>query len=381
MRYILFSALLLVSSPVWAQSKFFSTPNRGGVEGAKQNVMLTMLQNEQQRMNACTAAGLIYAPTNINANTDGCTSAAGQREFSGDVTVGGSSTVSGSLAVGGELSVSGPVTLPTGVGIGSGPATTALDVAGAIRVAGETEVCNADRAGAIRYNASIQSMEFCNGTAWGGMGGSGSIAVLTGLKTSDGNLPIPEGFSEQDCSFFWGNHENYYGGYTGDIVPHFGTTRYFSMPYGGSRGWVGGAYLVICASQSTGSGSSSSGGGGVASSFPPGMASAFNLASCPTGWSPVTAARGRFIVGAGTLGGDNYGVGDTGGEARHTLTIGEMPTHTHDYTRWSSGWPSGYSLGGSGPFNQAQLPTEAQGNNEAHENRPPYLAFLYCQKD
>jgi len=55
-----------------AQSKFFSTPSRGGAEGGKQNAQITAFQSEHQRMNACTAQGRIYGPAHPNADTDGC---------------------------------------------------------------------------------------------------------------------------------------------------------------------------------------------------------------------------------------------------------------------------------------------------------------------
>lgn len=40
-------------------------------------------------------------------------------------------------------------------------------------------------------------------------------------------------------------------------------------------------------------------------------------------------AAGRALIGVGTLGTDTYAGGDTGGEARHTLTTSEMPSHSH----------------------------------------------------
>lgn len=54
----------------------------------------------------------------------------------------------------------------------------------------------------------------------------------------------------------------------------------------------------------------------------------------PNGWhlcdgsSGTPDLRDRFIVGAG----DTYKVKDTGGEATHTLTTNEMPSHNHGFT-------------------------------------------------
>jgi len=64
--------ILLVPLHAGAQSKFFSTPNRGAAEGAKGNAQLTTLQNEFQRMSSCTVQGWIYAPTHPVADPNGC---------------------------------------------------------------------------------------------------------------------------------------------------------------------------------------------------------------------------------------------------------------------------------------------------------------------
>ena len=124
---------------------------------------------------------------------------------------------------------------------------------------------------------------------------------------------------------------------------------------------------------------------------PSGAVMAFDLNSCPSGWSALSAASGRFIVGTGALGSDNYGLGAVGGEARHTLTIAEMPSHDHDigipgwtnsfveydYVQGGGGPTAGVNGDGLGPFLRI-LPT---GGSQPHKNRPPYLALLYCQKD
>lgn len=85
------------------------------------------------------------------------------------------------------------------------------------------------------------------------------------------------------------------------------------------------------------------------------------------GWLKI---QGKFLLGAD---GSTYKVGDSdGGSATHTLTINEMPSHTHAYNGWAQTMPSasgnGYALtkpfdtfnnfgetvkytGGSQPFN------------------------------
>lgn len=84
----------------------------------------------------------------------------------------------------------------------------------------------------------------------------------------------------------------------------------------------------------------------------------------------------RFLYGSI----NGQGVGTTGGEETHTLTVNEMPSHRH---KVSSGWQSasgtdrldysqrsgGYNDNGAGlvPF------VENTGGGQAHNNMPPYI--------
>lgn len=124
---------------------------------------------------------------------------------------------------------------------------------------------------------------------------------------------------------------------------------------------------------------------------PSGMVVAFDLASCPAGWSELTAARGRMVVGTNPAqfsNPDGEGViserslGQTGGEETHTLTIDEMPSHAHQtlgdsnsQTTTGLGWWNSSSE--SAPLTQ----TGSTGGGQAHNNMPPFIALLYCQKD
>ena len=115
--------------------------------------------------------------------------------------------------------------------------------------------------------------------------------------------------------------------------------------------------------------------------IPSGAVMAFNLPSCPERWSELTTAQGRFIVGVGTLVNETYTLGDTGGEAFHQLTIEEMPSHSHDARAMHYEVYGGGRNGASHGANPGQWNTGETGGNQPHENRPPYLALLYCQKD
>lgn len=49
-------------------------------------------------------------------------------------------------------------------------------------------------------------------------------------------------------------------------------------------------------------------------------------------WEKVSAANGRFPVGPGTIGSTTIAVGGTGGTGEHTLTLDEIPSHSHTIT-------------------------------------------------
>lgn len=56
--------------------------------------------------------------------------------------------------------------------------------------------------------------------------------------------------------------------------------------------------------------------------------------------------QGRFLVGAGSLGGDSYTVGQTGGSTLKTLTTTELPTHSHTIGTGGSHEHNGTTGGG-----------------------------------
>ena len=86
--------------------------------------------------------------------------------------------------------------------------------------------------------------------------------------------------------------------------------------------------------------------------------------------------RDIFITGAGK----SYALGDTGGEAVHQLTIAEMPKHNHKIAlRFESN--GGSIVGVDDGWNgiDAWTSTEYQGNDQPHENPPPYYALYYIR--
>lgn len=86
--------------------------------------------------------------------------------------------------------------------------------------------------------------------------------------------------------------------------------------------------------------------------------------------------KDTFLLGAG----DTYTNGVTGGEATHTLTVDEMPSHTHN-TPVTSG--SYTTMDGSGNtwvpiYNNSNV--GYTGGGQAHNNMPPYLAVYMWKR-
>jgi len=117
-----------------------------------------------------------------------------------------------------------------------------------------------------------------------------------------------------------------------------------------------------------------------------------SIASVPSGWALCNGANGtpdlreRFIVGAGgdnpTVDGTAYSVGDTGGINSVTLTIAQIPPHSHNIPTWN-GLGGAYEVpqGAYGyDYGAQSAPTTSVGGGASHENRPPYYALAYIMK-
>lgn len=93
------------------------------------------------------------------------------------------------------------------------------------------------------------------------------------------------------------------------------------------------------------------------------------------GFGTWAAIGGRFLLGADSA----YTAGSTGGEAEHTLTVDEIPSHRHGYTAPSrnSGteWIGEYGTGAS-----QQLNSDYAGGGGAHNNMPPYVAVYLWRR-
>lgn len=89
-----------------------------------------------------------------------------------------------------------------------------------------------------------------------------------------------------------------------------------------------------------------------------------------------TQVKDRFVLAAGS----SYSVGSTGGEATHTLTVSEMPKHTHSYYHEGAGAKlvrTDLSQENVVYWGKAMKSTEKTGGSQAHNNMPPYIV-AYC---
>ena len=120
-------------------------------------------------------------------------------------------------------------------------------------------------------------------------------------------------------------------------------------------------------------------------------------------WEAMPAGRVLLAQGKSSWG-TTYNAGSTGGEATHRLTVGELPAHnhsastnttgahTHTYTwRNTQGWAGSKSAtsvwentatnntGSSGNHSHT-VTINNTGNNNAHNNIPPYLAIYMWKR-
>lgn len=104
-----------------------------------------------------------------------------------------------------------------------------------------------------------------------------------------------------------------------------------------------------------------------------------------------TQIKDRFLLACGSA----YSNGSTGGEAKHKLTVDEMPTHGHDLVYGSKNSESGLviSYTGSGYSSlsveqwawrnsgvRQNIYARNEGGNQSHNNMPPYLAVYVWKR-
>lgn len=116
-----------------------------------------------------------------------------------------------------------------------------------------------------------------------------------------------------------------------------------------------------------------------------------SVSNIPAGWNlcdggtynsiVVPDLRSRFIVGYDSSDPDYNAIGKIGGAKQVILTEAQMPKHKHTMT--FAELPTGNTAnpgydGGNNNYSQnASKDTNEKGNDQPHENRPPYYTLAY----
>ena len=106
---------------------------------------------------------------------------------------------------------------------------------------------------------------------------------------------------------------------------------------------------------------------------------------CEARETNVPDLKGRFIVGVGSQGDYSYNLNDKGGQAKHTLTISQMPRHNHYKGEYKFILKKNGHVTAPNDVNDSRLepnlgncePLQPSGNNEPFDIRPPYYALNY----
>jgi len=105
----------------------------------------------------------------------------------------------------------------------------------------------------------------------------------------------------------------------------------------------------------------------------------------PNGWTLCDGSGGapdlrdRFVVGAG----GQYSPGSKGGTNSVQLSESEMPAHDHSYSRTTDVDPGDLDVdydSGGGKSVYENGTTDTAGDNQSHENRPPYYGLAFIMK-
>jgi hypothetical protein len=122
----------------------------------------------------------------------------------------------------------------------------------------------------------------------------------------------------------------------------------------------------------------------IQGNFPSGMIIMWSGPNIPSGWKICSGSNGtpdlrdRFIVAAG----HSYNVGATGGSAFVTLSLNEIPPHSHTIRTPLEASDVDRGFGNSlwSVDNVRVQTSSSAGGGAPHENRPPYYALYFIMK-
>lgn len=87
--------------------------------------------------------------------------------------------------------------------------------------------------------------------------------------------------------------------------------------------------------------------------------------------------KGRFLLAADE---ETYPAGATGGEAEHTLTVEEMPSHEHTTDGKFTFYGSGSSRATLLTWEKGTARVQPTGGGQPHNNMPPYRSVYIWER-
>ena len=101
------------------------------------------------------------------------------------------------------------------------------------------------------------------------------------------------------------------------------------------------------------------------------------------GFTWERTAVGKVLVGIDSTDTDFNTIGKTGGEKTHTLTLQEMPKHTHDLAKYWATAEGGNAAMGSNATGKSATNSNGignTGNSQPHNNLQPYQVVAYWKR-